>query len=97
MRKIKSLVVDACIANATSEKPITLRAVTCTSFLHSMMRDKHYFAVFSSQLKAEWLNHKSYHATKWLRTMVAKKRIRYVSTTYAELQKKVTETAKTKS
>jgi iron uptake system EfeUOB component EfeO/EfeM len=29
--------------------------------------------------------------------MVAKKRIRYVSTTYAELQKKVTETAKTKS
>ncbi|MDR1291078.1 MAG: hypothetical protein LBK06_07755 [Planctomycetaceae bacterium] len=95
MRKINALVVDACIARATSEKPVTLRAFTCTSFLNLMMRDKHYFAVFSEQLQTEWLKHKSHHATKWLSTMIARKRIRYVSVTRAELREKVIATSQT--
>jgi len=105
-QKIESIVVDASIARAASDKAPEITPVSpatvfwpqrCASFLRGMLAG-HYKAVFSEKLKDEWNKHQSRYSAKWWRSMTARKRVCYVKQTFPRLEVKVltTQTQKKK-
>lgn len=69
------LVIDANIAQSAgiSQVPDSRYSREC---LNAVLEHRH-IAVFSSPLRAEWRVHKSLHARRWWRSMMARKRIEY--------------------
>jgi len=72
-----SFVIDADVARSsgTSEHPISSGS---RKLLESVTKNGHKVAMCPN-LRAEWKNHKSLFATRWLASMVAKKKVVFLS------------------
>ncbi|MFT4926404.1 MAG: hypothetical protein ACI8WB_002502 [Phenylobacterium sp.] len=71
-----SIVIDADIARSSglSEHPTSSSA---RLLLENVRENGHYIAM-SPDLRIEWKKHKSLLATRWLASMVAKKRVKFI-------------------
>ena len=71
----KRLVIDASIARSAGQEDATYpRSVRCRDFLQAVLEISHR-VVMTPDIKKEWDKHQSRFAKKWLRQMVAKKKL----------------------
>lgn len=76
-KKIISFVVDADVARSSgvSEHPVS----SGSRKLLQSLKESNHNAVMCPNLMKEWRRHKSFFATKWLASMIAKKKIIFIS------------------
>ncbi len=71
----KRLVIDASVARSAGQGDATYpRSVRCRDFLQAVLEISHR-VVMTQDIKKEWNKHQSKYARKWLRQMVAKKKL----------------------
>jgi len=93
----KRLVIDANITCAASEREsIDARPKSCRDFLNNIVEETKHIIVLTEAIRAEQHKHPSKFGEKWLRTMIAKKRVCWIDAPADEvLRRKVEQTATT--
>ena len=92
----KRLVIDASVARSAGQEDATYpRSVRCRDFLQAVLEISHR-VVMTQDIKKEWDKHQSKSARKWLRQMVAKKKLYVCNITFDdELWSEIEKWAKT--
>lgn len=75
-RNCKTLVIDACIANAAGESSDHPNSANARNFLKTVSDEGHKIGL-TQELWEEWDKHQTYHAKTWLKKMVSKKQFHY--------------------
>ncbi len=76
----KGLVVNASVARAAGGEGATASvSINCTEFLETFRDKCPHHIVMTSELYEEWNKHQSNFATRWRRSMLAQKRLTYVT------------------
>ena len=91
----KRLVIDANITCAASEREsVDARPKSCRDFLNNIVEETKHIIVLTEAIRAEQHKHPSKFGEKWLRTMIAKKRVCWIDAPVdEELRRKVEQTA----
>ena len=79
-RDLKRLVVNASVARAAGGKGATASiSINCTEFLETFRDECPHHIVMTPELSEEWDAHQSNFASRWLKSMIARKRFDYIT------------------